>query len=151
MKIGNMKKLAVVLIAGTVTLMAGQKADVHKEYRHHVVIQIDSKNPMTRKVSLNNVDALVNYFGKNNVEVEVVFYGSKAGLDMAFADSKSAKRIAKMAQEKNIRFSVCGNSLKKYEKHTGKHPKLIKGVHVVTSGVGRITELQEEGYTYLRP
>ena len=147
----NASKLILALVVGTTALMAAPKTDMHKEYHHHVVLQIDSKKPQTRKMSLNNVNALMNYFGKNDVEVEVVIYGNKTGIDMAFEGSKLSKRINKMAQNKNIRFSACGNSKRKYEKRTGTHPNLLKGVKLVPSAVGRITELQEEGYTYLHP
>lgn len=33
----------------------------------------------------------------------------------------------------------------------GHLPVLLKGVQVVPAGVGRIMELEEQGYTYVRP
>ncbi len=39
----------------------------------------------------------------------------------------------------------------KVEEKTGKKPQLTDGVKVVKAGVIRIMELQEEGYSYVRP
>jgi intracellular sulfur oxidation DsrE/DsrF family protein len=145
------RNVLLALLLGASSLMAAQKAELNEKYQHHVVVQIDSKNPQIRKMSLNNVDALINYFGKENIEVEVVIYGNKTGIDMAFEGSLLSERIKKMSQRPNVRFSACGNSQKKYEKRTGKKAHFMKEVTIVTAGVGRIIELQEEGYTYLHP
>ena len=39
----------------------------------------------------------------------------------------------------------------RFAKKTGKEPKLAEGVGVVPGGVIRIMELQEQGYSYIRP
>jgi len=145
------RNVLLALVFGVSGLMADQKSNLNEKYLHHVVVQIDSKDPQVRKMSLNNVNALINYFGKENIEVEVVIYGNKTGIDMAFEGSKLSERIKKMAQRPNVRFSACGNSQKKYEKRTGKKAHFLKEVTIVQAGVGRIIELQEEGYTYLHP
>jgi len=41
--------------------------------------------------------------------------------------------------------------MEKVKKDTGKDVTLTSGVVKVTAGVVKIVELQEEGYTYLRP
>ena len=51
----------------------------------------------------------------------------------------------------NITFSACENTMKKIEKKKGKKPQLVEGVGTVNAGVARIMELQEQGYSYLRP
>jgi intracellular sulfur oxidation DsrE/DsrF family protein len=50
-----------------------------------------------------------------------------------------------------ITFSACNNTMKKIAKKTGKKPHLTKGVKIVPAGVIRIMELQEQGYSYVRP
>ena len=143
--------ILLALALGVSSLMAGQKSDLDKKYQHHVVVQIDSKDPQVRKMSLNNVSALINYFGPSNIEIEVVIYGNKTGIDMAFEGSVLSERIKKMSQRPNVRFSACGNSQTKYEKRTGKKVHFMKEMTIVQAGVGRIIELQEQGYTYLHP
>jgi uncharacterized protein len=39
----------------------------------------------------------------------------------------------------------------KVEQNTGNKVVLLEGVEVVTAGVARIIELQEQGYSYIRP
>ena len=51
----------------------------------------------------------------------------------------------------NITFSACGNTMKKVEKKSGKQPVLVEGVRVVSAGVARLMEAQQEGYAYIRP
>ena len=51
----------------------------------------------------------------------------------------------------DIKFSACMNTMAKVKRKTGKNPVLTKGVGKVHAGVGRIIELQEQGYAYIRP
>ena len=51
----------------------------------------------------------------------------------------------------DIKFSACGNTISHIKEKTGVDPILTKGVTIVQAGVGRIVELQEQGYSYIRP
>jgi intracellular sulfur oxidation DsrE/DsrF family protein len=51
----------------------------------------------------------------------------------------------------NITFSACGNTMHSIEEKTGKPVILVEGVQIVKAGVVRIMELQEQGYSYVRP
>ena len=51
----------------------------------------------------------------------------------------------------DVTFSACANTMEKIERKTGKKPELTEGVQVVPAGVGRIIELQEQGYAYAAP
>ena len=61
-------------------------------------------------------------------------------------------RIAAMALEMgNISFAACGNTKAKMAKKAGKKIKLIAEAKIVPSGVVRLMELQEQGWSYIRP
>ena len=64
--------------------------------------------------------------------------------------SAEATRVKSLALQ-DIRFSACANTMKKIEAKTGKVPTLTEGVGIVPAGVGRIIELQEQGYAYAAP
>ena len=64
--------------------------------------------------------------------------------------SKQNQRVESLALQ-NIVFSACSNTIKKIEKKSGSKVVLLEGVERVTAGVARIIELQEEGYSYIRP
>lgn len=115
---------------------------------HKVVIQVSTKDPQTQKIALNNAVNLQKDYGMDNMQIEIVAYGP--GLSILTTKSKEAARVKSLAVQ-NIKFSACGNTIKGIKRKTGKEPKLVQGVTVVPAGVGRIMELQEQGYAYIRP
>lgn len=121
-------------------------ADMDK--KHKVVIQVSTDDPRTQKIALNNAVNLQKLLGVDNVAIEIVAYGP--GLGLLTKKSKQAKRIKSLALQ-DITFSACGNTMDKVKKKTGKDVQLTEGVTTVQAGVARIMELQEQGYSYVRP
>jgi intracellular sulfur oxidation DsrE/DsrF family protein len=85
--------------------------------------------------------------------VDVVTYGP--GLHMLRADTSPVKdRIRNLrdaAFPSKIQFSACGNTKDGMEKKEG-HPIIVLSEAVVVpSGVVRLMELQEKGWSYVRP
>ena len=115
---------------------------------HKLVIQVSSDDAKTQTLALNNAANLQETLGMDNVKIEVVAYGP--GLSLLTKKSKASSRVKSLAQQ-DIRFSACGNTMEKIAKKTGKKPQLTEGVQVVNAGVARIMELQEQGYSYIRP
>lgn len=116
--------------------------------KHKIVFQVSTKDPLTQKIALNNAVNIQKHYGIDNVAVEIVAYGP--GLSLLTPKSEEAARVKSLAAQ-DIRFSACNNTMKNIEKKTGKMPKLTDGVEVVPAGVARIVELQEQGYSYIRP
>ncbi len=116
--------------------------------KHKLVIQISSGDQKSWDVALNNVDNLVTALGKDNVDIKVVAYGPGLPLYKK-SDGKAAERIAKMKQSSsNLEFLACGVTMKKMgltEKDLD--PEATK----IPSGIVKIVELQEAGYSYVRP
>ena len=115
---------------------------------HKMVIQVSTDDARTQKIALNNAVNLQKVLGMDNVQIEIVAYGP--GLSLLTKKNKQADRVKSLSQQ-DIKFSACGNTMKKVEKKSGKKPQLTEGVGVVQAGVLRILELQEKGYAYLRP
>ena len=145
MKLRNI--LAILLAAIVATGCAATGAE--KDDTRKVVIQVSTKDPLTQKIALNNAANVLKAMGPGNVLVEIVAYGP--GLSILTKKSKNAKRVKSMAFNEDLQFSACGNTMKKVKKKKGKTPKLTKGVKIVPAGVVRIMELQEKGYSYIRP
>ena len=143
----NRIKLAIVslflLSFGAVGTAVAAETATHK-----VVIQVSSSDPETQNLALNNVANVQQLYGMDNVTVELVAYGP--GLSLLTKQNKQSKRVESLAMQ-NVTFSACGNTIKAITKKTGKKPVLTEGVRVVPGGVGRIIELQEQGYSYIRP
>lgn len=135
---------AVMMLLAGPALAAMDPADAPNK----MVIQVNTDDPLTQKIALNNAVNLQKSLGMDNVAVEVVAYGP--GLSLLTQGGDQAARVKSLALQE-ITFSACGNTLAKMEKKSGQRPRLVEGVQVVPAGVRRIMELQQQGYTYLRP
>ena len=119
------------------------------EPKHKLVIQVSTDDPQVQKLALNNAVNVQKDLGMDNVAIEVVAYGP--GLSLFTDKSVEAERVTSLATQ-NISFSAWGNTIAAVtKKNNGVAPVLLEGVKVVPAGVIRIMELQEQGYSYIRP
>jgi intracellular sulfur oxidation DsrE/DsrF family protein len=95
----------------------------------------------------------VRCFVLDDVNVDVVTYGP--GLHMLRADTSPVKdhitSLKDAAFPSKIQFSVCGNTKEGMEKKEGQPITVLSEAVVVPSGVVRLMELQETGWSYVRP
>lgn len=132
--------IAVFILIPTLTFAADRK----------MVIQVNSKDPITQKIAINNAKNLKKTIGKDGIDVELVVYGP--GLSLIKSSSSTAEKVQSLISDYGVKVSVCGGTLKAYAKrHDGKEADIISGVNKVPTGALRILELQEQGYAYLRP
>jgi intracellular sulfur oxidation DsrE/DsrF family protein len=122
---------------------------------HRVAIQVDQNDPQVMNLALNNATNVIEYYrGKNeDVEVDVVTYGP--GLHMLRDDTSPVKdrikRLKDLSFPGKIQFSACNNTKQGMEKTEGKAISIISDATIVPSGVVRLMELQEQGWSYVRP
>jgi intracellular sulfur oxidation DsrE/DsrF family protein len=120
---------------------------------HKVAIHVSDADPARLEIVLNNVRNIRQFYEAKGeaVTIEVVAHGP--GLVMLRADTSPVKgRIEAMLEgEKALSFSACENTRQGMSKREGKEVPLIKSVKSVPSGVTRLIELQEQGWSYLRP
>ena len=115
---------------------------------HRLIIQINTDDPRTQDIALSNIVNLQKHYGIDNIEIEVVAYGP--GLHMVTKKSRVLQRITSLMQS-DVVFTACGNTINTIHETTGKKPEVIDGVGNVKTGVARIIELQEQGWSYVRP
>jgi intracellular sulfur oxidation DsrE/DsrF family protein len=88
-----------------------------------------------------------------DVEVEIVAYGP--GLHMLRDDTSPVKdRIRQLAEGKSaakIGFAACNNTKQGMERREGHAIAIIPQATIVPSGVVQLMELQEQGWSYVRP
>src|SRR3954471_20208626 len=122
---------------------------------HRVAIQVDQNDPQVMNLALNNATNVIEHFrGKNEeVEVDIVTYGP--GLHMLRDDTSPVKdrlkRLKELAFPGKIQFSACNNTQQGMEKAEGKAVPIVSDATIVPSGVVRLMELQEQGWSYVRP
>jgi uncharacterized protein len=143
--------VAAALTAGLLLAASGQAADKP----HRIAVQVDQNDPALMNLVLNNVANMLSYYqGKGEkVEVEVVAYGP--GLHMLRADTSPVKdRLKRMmsgGSPSSLKFSACHNTMAGMEKREGHPIPIVAEASVVPSGVVRLNELQEQGWSYIRP
>ena len=113
--------------------------------QHFVVYQVSRDDETSFVLPLNNASNMMRAYGTSNVAIEIVAFGP--GVKMMTKDSPVAERVTSLAQQ-GVQFSACANTMKALG-----IPKsdLAEGVAIVTSGVVRINQLDEAGWTYIRP
>jgi uncharacterized protein len=122
---------------------------------HRIAVHVDQNDPQVMNMALNNVTNIIEYYrGRNEeVSVEVVAYGP--GLHMLRADTSPVqdriKHLKDMAFPGKIQFSACNNTKQGMEKTEGHAISILPDATIVPSGVVRLMELQEQGWSYVRP
>ena len=122
---------------------------------HRVTIQIDQNDPQVMNLALNNATNVIEHFRARNeeVEVDIVTYGP--GLHMLRADTSPVqdriKRLKDMVFPGKIQFSACDHTRQGMEKAEGHAISILPDATIVPSGVVRLMELQEQGWSYVRP
>jgi intracellular sulfur oxidation DsrE/DsrF family protein len=126
---------------------------VDRTLPHRLAVQVDVNDPATMNLALNNVANTAQHFREigQKVEIEVVAFGP--GLHMLRDDTSPVKaRIKSMSETMpELTFSACGNTRENMTKVEAKEIPLVSQAKVTKSGVVRLMELQERGWSYLRP
>ena len=120
---------------------------------HHLILQVNSSEPAMMNLALNNATNVEQYYKSlgEKVEIEVVTFGP--GLHMLRDDTSPVKDRIKAIADKtpSISFKACGNTQDNMHKAEHKDIPLVAQATLVKSGVVRVMELQEQGWTYVRP
>lgn len=150
--------LGLVLVAAPVvpqgtTLTSTPASEEPNKKAHRLVIQVNTADPPTMNVALNNAANVEQYYRDlgESIEIEIVAFG--AGLHMLRSDTSPVKDRLKDFAERmpSIAFKACGNTQEKMRKAENKPVPLMPQATLVKSGVVRIMELQEQGWSYVRP
>jgi uncharacterized protein len=147
-----LRRSAVVAVM-SISLISAAVAGENKP--HHLAIQIDQNDPQVMNLVLNNATNVIEHYRAKNedVEVDIVAYGP--GLHMLRADTSPVqdriKRIKEVAFPGKLQFSACNNTRQGMEKAEGHAISILPDATMVSSGVVHLVELQEQGWSYVRP
>jgi intracellular sulfur oxidation DsrE/DsrF family protein len=142
--------LVVTLAISTTTIAVAADAKPHR-----VSIQVDQNDPQVMNLALNNATNVIEYYRAKNEDVDVDLVTFGPGLHMLRDDTSPVKdrikRLKELAFPGKIQFSACNNTKQNMEKAEGKAVSIISDATLVPSGVVRLMELQEQGWSYIRP
>jgi intracellular sulfur oxidation DsrE/DsrF family protein len=146
----------IMKLVALVTLLCSAVQPGHAaEKEHHVAIQVDQDDPAVMNQALNNVANMLDMYQSKgqNVKIEVVAYGP--GLRMLRDDTSPVKdrikQLAALSFPSEVKFSACNITKTGMEKHEGHPVTIIPQAGIVPSGAMRLVELQEDGWSYLKP
>jgi len=136
--------------AGETKSQPATRADAHR-----LIIQVDQNDPALMNLALNNATNVIDYYRAKGeaVDVDIVTYGP--GLNMLRTDTSPVqdrvKHLKEYAFPGSIQFSACNNTKMGMEKKEGHSIPILAEAVLVPSGVVRVMELQEKGWSYIRP
>lgn len=149
----------VAALASLSLVTAGSAADPKAAYRlakpHRLVIQVDQNDPAVMNLALNNATNAIEYYRAKGEEVNIDVVSLGPGLHMLRADTSPVrdriKDLKELAFPSKIQFSACNITREGMEKKEGHSVQMLSEAAVVPSGVVRLMELQEKGWSYVRP
>lgn len=120
---------------------------------HKLVLQISDNDPQKMNTVLNVAANVSRLYSEKGEEVDIKVVAFNAGLHMLRPDtSPVSERISNFsASMPNVAFQACNNTREAMAKKSGKDVPIFEFAEVVPAGVVSIMELNEQGYTVVRP
>jgi intracellular sulfur oxidation DsrE/DsrF family protein len=115
---------------------------------HRLTLQLSDSGAEKQKLVLSVAFNILKAYGPDKVAIDVVAFGP--GIDLLHEGNPNASRISSLAAQ-GVRFDACMNTVTTIERDTGKSYSLNQLAQRVDSGVERILNLAEHGYTTVRP
>ena len=149
---GFIRCLAATALMSMTFISTGFAADAKP---HHIAIQVDQNDPQVMNLVLGNATNVIEYYRARNEEgdIDITAYGP--GLHMLRADTSPVadriKRMKDMVFPGKIQFSACNNTKQNMEKTEGHAISMLPEATIVPSGAVHLSELQEQGWSYLKP
>lgn len=146
------RHLAVAAVLSMAVASPGLAADAKP---HRIAIQVDQNDPQVMNLALGNATNVIEYYKAKNEDVDIDITAYGPGLHMLRADTspvkERVKRLGDMIFPGKIQFSACHNTMQNMEKAEGHPIEIVSDATVVPSGVVHLNELQEQGWSYVKP
>ena len=127
---------------------AAEEIDFHK-----LALQVSDDDEVAMRSALDIASNVSRSFSDKAQEVEIRIVAYGPGIDMLRLDrSPVLDRLKAFEQSMpNVTFVACGNTLNTLERKDGKRPELVPYAEVVEAGVAELIQLDEQGYTIIKP
>ena len=135
------------------SIPSSSRQQMSERNQNHVAVQVSENDSKIMNLALNNAENLRTFYEQAGeaVQVELVAYGP--GLNMVRSDTSPVRdRLAALVgRPQPVTLSGCDNTLGRQSKQEGKEISLVSEARLVPTDIGRIVQLQEQGWTYIRP
>ena len=145
------------IVAATMTMMLLVVSPVNaldEEGVHHLALQISDNSEQKMTTVLNVAANISKYYAERGEEIEIRIIAFNAGLHMLREDTSPVlERLNSFGQSMpNVAFVACGNTLTGMtRKAGGVTPPIVEFAEHVEAGVGELMNLNEIGWTIIRP
>jgi hypothetical protein len=149
---GGLALAAAALAAGA---SVSDPASAQPARAHRVVFHVGSGDPGLMNVALHNITNLADAYAAKNQTVAIELVANGPGYTMLRADTSPVKAFLAEVHKRYpfVVFAACQMSRKGAAAAEGKQPGDIPELPEATdiaAGVVRLTELQEQGWSYIR-
>ena len=145
-------KISVAALAAAPLFGRKAAAAVEKK-QHKLAVHVDQNDPAVMRLALGNSRNAHELYASmgEDIAIEIVCYSQ--GLHMLRDDTSPVKEEIHTTRAKvpQLAFSACNNTKRAMEITEGKAVPIIQEAVVVSAGVVRLVELQEQGFKYLKP
>lgn len=145
----------VFLAIGLAGLVGVSTAQAAGDGVHRLALQISDDDPQKMNTVLNVAANVSRYYSSRGEQLDVQVVAFNKGLHMFRGDTspdKIQKRLQIFAESMpNVTFKGCGVTYAGMTKKEGKEPPIMSFVEIVPAGVVRLIELDEAGWTIVRP
>ena len=123
---------------------------------HRLALQISDDTPDKMTAVLNVAANVSRHYSERGEEIEIRIVAFNAGLNMLRTDKSPVLARLKSVSESlpNVAFEACGNTRDSMARNEGKKPAeipLFANAKIVQAGVVSLIELNEKGWTIVRP
>ena len=147
-----MRSLSVAFVLGL--FVASPVSAVENSKQHRVAMHVDQNDPDVMNLALNNAKNVIEHYQKRGEDIVIEIVAYSGGLHMLRSDTSKVKdRIKEMVGQypTRIKFAACNNTIQGMEKREGRTIPIIPEAFIVSAGVVELVELQEQGWSYIRP
>ena len=144
---------ATVAALAVTPLLHRTAAAANERKQHKLAIHVDQNDAAVMRLALNNARNAFELYASMGEEVAIEIVAYSQGLHMLRDDTSPVKEEIKATRAKvpNLAFGACNNTKRAMERTEGKPVPIIPEATIVPAGVVRLVELQEQGYSYLKP
>lgn len=116
-----------------------------------VMLHVSHNQERRFNVLLDEAEDLLATYKKNKQPLQLEILANGKGLDLVKNDKSPYVLRLKQLQKDydNLIVSVCGQTLQRIQKETGKPVDLIPDAHVVRSAIYQVGKRQKQGWTYI--
>ena len=147
------RRAVMTVLGAAALLIAGYTATLAEGGVHRLALQISDNDPQKMNTVLNVAANVVRHYSSKGEEAEVKIVAFNAGLHMLRSDTSPVQKRIKSFGESvpNVTFHACNNTIQGMAKKEGKEPPILPVAEIVPAGVVTLMELNEAGWTIIRP